>query len=299
MWLKFCPGSLTPRPNSPGKPDLQSLQSKQSAMAQGRKNLFVVMNIHTSDAVSPQEIFHFHLCKFEEGSRFNSVSAIWCDVQVKTLQQMVENETGRPPSFQHWMLLGCNVVGAGDPFGLAQEVSGNEFLFELDDGGVKRFIPYQEFQRETLGLNFRVHCSMPEAREVAHVGGRPRAERIRTLTLPTLLRAHRPRSQSSPRAPSSPRRPLPEDQETIYWVSEDEEMEHEREGERDDLPVRQEDGESPSRPSISENGESADVEEEEEEGWGEEFDAEICPTCGRDIEGFFACPACDPEDAFA
>ena len=246
MWLKFCPGSLTPRPNSPGNPDPQS---KQSAMAQGRKNLFVVMNIHTSDAVSPQAIFHFHL-------EFNLGCASWnfaADVQVGTLQQMVENETGCPPSFQHWMLLGCNVVGAGNPLGLAQEVSGNEFLFELDDGGVKRFIPYPEFQRETLSLNFRVHCSMPEAFEVAHVGGRPRAERTRTLTLRTSMRTHRPRSQSSPRGPSI----------------EDEDMGHEQEGGCDDLPARQEDGESPSPPGISENG-GYDVEEEEEEEYQEE-----------------------------
>ena len=310
VWLKFCPGSLMPSPSSPGNPDPQSLQSKQSAMAQGRKNIFVVMDIHTSDAASPEVIFQLHLRKDQVGRH------IWCDVQVKLLMHMIENETGCPPSSQHWMLRGCNVGGGGNPHGLAQQMSGNEFLFELDNGGCKRFIPYHETQYETCGLNFRVHCSMHEALEVAHVGGRPRSERTRVLTLRSLL---------SVRSQRSPRSPLPEDNETIYYVSdfgeteneEEGEMEHEEEGEchfsdggvEDDLPVvRQENEEAEeqeeeedeewtiSPPGISENG-GHDVEEEEQEE-EEEEESESCTICGRECQGYLACPACHSQYAF-
>ena len=154
-------------------------------------------------------------------------------------------------------------------------MNGYEHLFELDDGGCRRFIPYVEMEKHTLGLSFRVHCSMPLA-----PSSRPRYEGIKVLSMQSLLSS------------------APDDQETIYYCSEDDELE---ETVAEDGQEEVEEDMAPSPPGISENG-GHDVQEEEEDeqmsGGLAEEDEFSCPTCGREFDGFSACPVCSPDRAF-
>ena len=151
------------------------------------------------------------------------------DLQVKNLKIIVNARFGVLPVGQAWFLR------ASPGSIVLQSLSGNEFLFELGDGGVGRFIPYLPAGRAIdTYLHFLVQCNYDPG-----VDSVPTVQSMQYMDLPE-LRLTMQSMQSEPSEPSARGQQFAEQESRSSRLEEEHAMEEEEgeeeEEEKEDVP---------------------------------------------------------------
>ena len=185
----------------------------------------MIMEVQKVYACVPDIILELRLSKSELGEQ------VWCDVEVDMLKQTVSDQTGVVAAHQFWML----VPGEDFESSLVQTMDGSEHLFELEDGGARRLIPFLSGSSSMLKLVFRVICF----RSVDPPG----AVETRIL-MPESLQT---RLHSAP-----------EDTETLYYASDPDAAAWEYPSPRSSLSVHSVHSVAPVSSAVSEQASSAE-----------------------------------------